>query len=757
LVGGRGARARGARDDDAYAELRASVDLESPGVDTLLLALEAADRRDFAVAAEAVETLAEAHGSEVAFERAANLWAEEAAVSGSRQGTARALLAAHRAVELGGAAPAVLSRLRGAISWKTPEHAGARASVLLEHTARAPSFLERVYRAFLNAPPGAALLLPERQLQMRIERRQATELRLEGSCLGLEGGAPCRLEVLLDGQSQRCTRAGAEEGSPAAVGPVGPRDVRWSCRFSAVQGSHRLEVRVASAEPAVAWVRLQENDGAAALAGRSVSRWNWHEARAPLRVAVSGPSVVQIRARAADLPAGDARPPERSETSRLRVRVEPVPSGSDAAGSGALTRELSLPWESEDAVVVAGGAGAGVVGGEVEEFVVLRKEGRHVLTLEPEAAALLQVRVALPRGTPRPRVEIQSPEEPVLLPGAVSGGSASGVPRGNAPPVSDAQAPGALTLRGYAAAFDAELADTDRDPRARFLEFGAGLQRSLVPDRMWLGATVFSRLRAGTPSQGLDVNLDVSSRGAWPGVFVRSHWVHQELSEGPGVGGYGAMGLLWSVPSGENLALVPSMGATLRRADERARNADEVDPSVFTEYAAEHPWTPSAGLRLDYRPFVDTILRLGAAARANPGLSDLDRVELRGTVHTLPGAGFWPWLTLDTVVSHRPIDAERALSFVRLTVEPRVTFWAWLAQSHRITLSAVATYLQDWPPSARSGSLSGALVLGYDWTNGRGLSDLPPRERLFRDRLEEGSGYRRTPPPPGTSTWEAAP
>lgn len=751
------ARSGEPRDDEAYAALRVSLDSDVPRVETLLLALEAAGREDFDVAAEAVEKLAEAAGSVAAFERAASLWAEAAATSGDRKATGRALLAAHRAVELGGAASVALSRLRGAVTWKAPEHAGARASVILEHTARVPSLGERVYRAFLEAPPEAALLLPERQLQMRLDRREPSELHAEGHCLGLEGDATCRLDVLLDGQSQRCTRVGAVEGEPSATEGSRSLGARWTCRLRSTGGSHRLEVRVASAEPAVAWVRFREGAEAAPLVGRSLSRWNLHDARTPLRIAVNGPTVVQVRARAA----GDAgwhddrgRP---SAGTRLRLRIEaPSSRTADVPPARHGARELLLPWNSDEEVTIMGAAGAGAVGAEVEEFVVLPDAGRHVVVLEPEEAALLQVRVALARGTPRRRVEPEAREARVLPP-AASGRPGGGSPSVGAAPVADLATPGAFTLRGYVAGFDTELTETDRDPRARYLEVGAGVQRSLVPDRLWVGANLFSRSRFGPDSQGLDLNVDVSSRGPWPGVFVRGHWVRQNLSEGVGTGGYASAGVLWSLPFGENVALVPSTGVTLRRADERGRGAAEVDPSVFTDYAADHPWTPSAGLRVDYRPFVDTILRLGTAARVNPGLSDLDRVDLRGTVHTLPGAGLWPWFTLDTIVSHRPADAERALPFVRVTVEPRVTFWAWLAGSHRLTLSAVATYLRDWPQSARSGSVGSALALGYDWTDGRGLSDLPPRERLFRDRLEEGSGFRRTPPPPGTSTWEAAP
>jgi hypothetical protein len=57
-------------------------------------------------------------------------------------------------------------------------------------------------------------------------------------------------------------------------------------------------------------------------------------------------------------------------------------------------------------------------------------------------------------------------------------------------------------------------------------------------------------------------------------------------------------------------------------------------------------------------------------------------------------------------------------------------------------------------PTPRFGA---GLLARYDWTGGRGLRDLPPRDTPFRDRLEEGSGVVARDPPASEPTWEEEP
>ena len=74
-------------------------------------------------------------------------------------------------------------------------------------------------------------------------------------------------------------------------------------------------------------------------------------------------------------------------------------------------------------------------------------------------------------------------------------------------------------------------------------------------------------------------------------------------------------------------------------------------------------------------------------------------------------------------------------------MNPRITFFHWVARGQRITAGVEAKIVLDRPTiSPGPPLLSGWVFIGYDFTGGRGVRDFAPRDTLFRDRMEEGSG-----------------
>jgi hypothetical protein len=239
-----------------------------------------------------------------------------------------------------------------------------------------------------------------------------------------------------------------------------------------------------------------------------------------------------------------------------------------------------------------------------------------------------------------------------------------------------------------------------------------------------------------------------------PGIEVDGKAMAQGFGAPEGGSGAGSSGtalglrlraqMFWAVHLRPDAVLVPWLTQYSTKVDDRVRVLTEADGDIYSLYDASHPHYESAGLRLNLRPFVDTQVKLGASVRTTPPLDGFDRYDVRVDADSLPGEGWFPWLGLSFTGSYRPVTADRPEAFLRAIINPRVTFFRWVSRGQRVTAGVEANVVLDKPEiSPGPPLLSGYAFLGYDFTGGRGVRDFPPRDTMFRDRMEEGSGRIR--------------
>ncbi|AUX47306.1 hypothetical protein SOCE26_088240 [Sorangium cellulosum] len=751
---------------------------DSAGADALLLGLLAEQAGEVHIAADAFTRIGLTHRSAAALARAANLATDVAAGAAApdRRLTLRALALAElaeqeaaREAALAGPAqrpPAALARLAPVTGWDAPPRADATAGTAsLEVRARAERDLPlrvRVRRALVDAPEPALLITDGARAEFRLDRAEPGALVLDGVCRALDHEeTPCAFAVALDGAPVVCS---------AAAAPMTGR-----CVVQVPKGSHRIEARPPADRSALGWIRATAAGAAQPFSGRVLSTWQDIDPARPLELAFAGPTVVRIRARAAyecaasprarGEPAKGGDPACRPEvvsaapSGVLRFSVAPLGAAPGPAGAAPGSAGAAVVEEGTialDATEDRAARRLGVtrepffwLGDEVEARVAVLPEGPHVLRIaSPAGRALLRVELAVARGAPRPR-ETPPPAPPPLPPLA----PVDEVLR-PAPPVGEDPDPGPLSLGAYLRFVDSELTEEDLRLPLRFLELGVDVHRELAPQRAWIAAAGFGRLRGGPESFGAEARFDLSSSGWIPGAALSGRLVVQPTDGGTALGGRASASAFWSIPLGE-LTLSPWAAITLLSVDESLRGVSGADKDVFTPYAAEHPTQASLGARLRHRPFVDALVSAGASLRLSPVPSTLDRIDATLDLDLLPGRGLSPWIQLGWLASYRPVNETRDAAFLRDAFTAGLTFWSWLSRGHRASIGAEGTFLFDIPsPAQTSPRLSALLFARWDYTAGRGLRDFPPQATPFRDRQEEGSGQIERERPAVEPSWE---
>ena len=775
----------------------------SSGADALLLALLAERAGVPGEASDAFTRIGLELGSGPALARAASLATDVAAADRKRVSTLRAYALSELAVQAGELPPGSLARLAPVIGWRAPPRADQTAgSAALEIRAKNDRDLPlrvRVRRALLDAPEGALLVTEGAyaQFHFRFDGGAGEAVVLDGACRALDPAeTPCDLAVTLDGVPVECASAGVRGGGAGvrgggagvANGSVGallgdlrapivdagaPGAGALRCAVQVPRGSHRIEVRPPSDGALLAWVRATGADAPAPYPGRVMSTWQDIDPERPLELAFAGPTVVRLRARAAYECAGDAAPrggAGEDPTCHPTLASAAAPAGAlrftvEALGKGGLGPRLGAPPDrpaagaprsegtlaldaTEDRTARRTGVSRAPffwLGDEVEQRVAVLPEGPHILRVtSPAGRALLRVEIAVATGVPRPREELAPPPPDLEFPVVEW-------PR-PAPRVGEDPDVGPLLLGAYAHLVDADLTEDELRTSTRFLELGVDAHRELLEARAWAGLAVFGRLRAATPSVGAEARLDTAGDSWIPAVAILGRAVLQP----PGAGGRVSLGATWSIPV-EELTLLPWASLALLAVDEGLADEPGADRDVFTPYAASHTTQASLGARLRMRPAVDAILAAGPSLRLSPLPSTLDRVDLRADLDLLAGRGLFPWIQIGWLTSLRPENETRSQAFVRHAVSGSVTFWSWLSGSSRVSLAGEGSILFDVPQSSLPAPRFGAgLLARYDWTGGRGLRDLPPRDTPFRDRLEEGSGVVGRERPAAEPTWEEA-
>ncbi|MDI1479772.1 hypothetical protein [Polyangium sp. y55x31] len=738
------ARRAHAEDDDATAltlltkgNARASTD-----ADGLLYAVLAERTGAGWIAGEVFERIGLEHGSGPALARAATLSADRAADEQDRARALRSFVLAQHAVENGDPASNAFARLAPAVGWLAVARADQAAGTGLVDVrgGRAPSLGFQVRRALLDAPDDALLLAEGQHVEIRVRQSKPTTLGVETQCLALEDDPSCQLSVEIDGKPTPCGDSASTLGGSAPqaeLRPQTPSSPRGACTLSIPRGPHRVEIRAPRGRTIIGAARVQ-NPGGFSFEARVVSEWFEIDPERPLEIAFAAPTVVRLQARG---PAGEPR--------LLNWSIDPKVPLPSTTSSG----RLPLDLVADPAAHLVGGAPGTLLplGHELEKRIPVLSDGPHTLHVtSPGGRALVRVQLAVPIGLPKPR-------RVAPLPGLRPAPAGAPEPPFRVAPdiVSDAD-PGGLLASVYARLVDLDVGDEDNLTGARLLEVGVALRREIESINAWTQGSVFARARFGAPSFGVAGSFDLAPNGVIPGVFVRGRVVAQP-TDTFGLGARALGGVLWSIPVADSVSLVPWGGAAAILTDPALEGRDDADREVWTRYSSTRPFYGVVGLRALFRPAIDALASVGVSTRTTPDFAGIDRADLEGQLHLLPGRGLSPWITLGAFTSYRPAGYDRDESFVRSGVNAQLTFWTWLMRGHRLSAGAEGRVLLDLPLESSPFRLSGGIFVGYDLAGGRGLRDLPPREAPFRARLEEGSGRidrRRTSSDP---TWGTPP
>ncbi len=686
---------------------------DSDGADALLLA-SATERAGLAdVSSAAYARIGAATRSGRALARAATLRADVAVSEHDAGETLAAFLLARQATAYGDAATEVLSRLAGAISWVNAAGAesGAASAVVEETGANGAVTLgTKIRRALLDAPDAASMIAEGRRVAAYFKERRAKTLDVETVCSVLAGPEECALTTLLDGNKVACDAAPAVDPSDLTE----PSRSR-TCPVSVPSGGHRLDVLLPESD-AVASVVLRDGTTKIPVASRIVSTWHDIQGDRALELHFAAPTVLRVVARSSE-----------NRPTTLSLAIE---RGGDPANV--------TPW---------------ALGGTAteERYIPVPEAGNFVLRVtSTEARALVRVEAAFPSGLPRARTESQV----APLESEPNGRVLASTPL-VLPTVGEATSEGPLLVGASATFQRTDLSEFEGSREDQNLQLTAYALREFFRRRAWAEGSIFYRARSGTDSEGFTIGAWASSRRFVPGGYARALVVRQPFREKAAVSFYGVAGVLWSIPVGPDVALVPWTDVILRRAGVVPDGETSIDSDLYTQYAMLHPVSWNIGLKADHRPFADVLLSYGGAMRYGPSPAAIDRLDGVVTLDALPGDGLSPWLSASIIASRRPPGPVRPEGFTRLTGSAQALFWQWARETHHLLLGGKVTEFRDFPDGVSSFSF--ALTLGYEQTLGRGLADYAPRNAPFWGRLEEGDGRVGRAAPARDAAWESLP
>ena len=239
--------------------------------------------------------------------------------------------------------------------------------------------------------------------------------------------------------------------------------------------------------------------------------------------------------------------------------------------------------------------------------------------------------------------------------------------------------------------------------------------------RHWLGANLSTRRsELGHPS--------LIGDAYW--VAESSEWLAEVVAEGGTSGGashYSISGE-FRLPKKINnyWTLTPALSTEFGQYTDRP--LDAVDPQAWSPYDAAHHSGLGATLLLDWRGIRDNRLRLGTTAKSTPNMSPnwveshirLDSILFGQTT-----------LSLVPAIGYRFQSDWRSEEYLRPRLAGALgsTFWLGGKRS-RAHISAVA----QWLPLLDV--VEGRVELEFNWSDRRGLRDIPPTAGPFRSALD---------------------
>jgi hypothetical protein len=176
-----------------------------------------------------------------------------------------------------------------------------------------------------------------------------------------------------------------------------------------------------------------------------------------------------------------------------------------------------------------------------------------------------------------------------------------------------------------------------------------------------------------------------------------------------------------------------------------ASQYDYIDQDLYTSFQQEHQWGGVLGNRLEYQPWLDTLLKGEAYLKSNENFSP-DDWGVRVSWYQLMGP-----LRGELVYQFRYFlrDDDRSSKSVLQGVSASLFAEHWIKGRHRIEVGA--QFRHDWPDSGDSYF----LVIRWDFSQGRHYKDYSPHEMVFRDlrsrRAAAAFNNHLEPASPGTS------
>lgn len=581
---------------------------------------------------------------------------------------------------------------------------------------------------------------------------------------------PCRIVAWID-QRERLDAAAGQRATPIALPPVrlGPGDhvmevvlddtepgVVASVRFMADRSlgetmgaatgkdssshspSERAPVRAPGRSPDVA---PDLAPGPAmpgiAMAFRQPSRAYLARDKAPITLTLSGPIVLWVEARTLTrAPAATAvltaTPLSGGPPVHETIALDPQP---DPAVSSDPTRGIQVSRATETVLLLTRPGIHRVTLSASSGMVVARLAIRHDIegNAEPPIDPLLARTTDPDLGRPGSQDELLSMRSRSFA------------------MVLDVQPPPPRPWGSFTYSVEAGIGHDDAGTGDAPVEGGPRTDLALLlrqrtrPGRLWLGADIWLRSRLdGALAGGISPAMHVRGLPWRLRVDTKAELAAQHTMAGWAWSGRARLTLDRTFSLTPLLLAIPALGVDLRHYSlARAPGTDELDPRVFTLYGRDHSRAIAPRATLYWQPLQDQLGLVSAEARSNADLASLDVLALRGAwrglVETRPRTG--PVLELSYRVGWRFADDHRQDGYLRHDPGLSLEWPLWRGPRGRLLLDLrLYAYLAQGARDQHHFRIG----LRYDWTQGRGLVDLFPKELDFDDYEEP----RLWSPPP---------
>jgi len=275
-----------------------------------------------------------------------------------------------------------------------------------------------------------------------------------------------------------------------------------------------------------------------------------------------------------------------------------------------------------------------------------------------------------------------------------------------------------------------EISDMQNTVENEFVEVNLAYRKSAPSETAWFKTEALARWhRPGDLTLGLSERVEGHPRSlpfdwSWLGeAFVGTVGPEQQDVE---------WALHTGLDLGERFTLnrkldwYPSAGLFahyLSLNPATAAQYNYIDQDLYTSFRNEQRWGGVLGSRLDYRPWLDTLLQGGVYLMSNEDFTPdnwgmrFSWTQLMGPFHGEVAYRFRYFLD----------DADRSSASLLHGVSAGVFAEHWVGGRHRVEVGV--QFSHDWPDSGNSYY----LVLRCDFSQGRGYKDYSPHEAVFRD------------------------